>query len=94
MLYLLDSFFEKLLDLIPLHPNYYSFLFPQVVSIQEIVGLFEQGFLPNLSKLAPAFTYALLLSIARFILQNYVVKVQPQFPDCLLPIANLDFSSL
>ena len=69
-----NNFFGKLLDAIPLHPRFYYGLIPRL-SYEEIVKGYEEGLFPRLSGLAPSLTYCLILSVARYILQHYVVNV-------------------
>ena len=66
--------FRGLLEKIPLHPSHYHGLFPKL-NLEELSTLYEQGTIPGLSELAPSLTYCLILSIARYILQHFVVKV-------------------
>jgi hypothetical protein len=68
--------FRGALDLIPLSPKHYFFLFPDKLSYNEIIQLWRAGIFPRLSGLAPAFTFAVLLSFVRYVLQNYFIKVR------------------
>lgn len=67
--------FFKILTAIPIDPALYYFLFPDSLSLQDVKSLIGEGVFPTVASLAPAFTYALLLSVARFFLQRYLVKV-------------------
>jgi hypothetical protein len=67
--------FFKILSAIQVDPAVYYFLFPDSLSLENVKSLIDEGVFPTIASLAPAFTYALLLSIARFFLQRYLVKV-------------------
>jgi hypothetical protein len=68
--------FSAMLASLRLRPMHYAFIFPHTtITIQEIEALFDQGLFPNLADLAPAFTYCIIFSVARFFLQNYLIKV-------------------
>lgn len=69
------QFFAFLLDQIHLEPKHYATLFPPLVSLDQIYELLHQGRFPVLSQLAPALTYAIILSLIRFILQTFLMKV-------------------
>ncbi len=70
----ITDIFRNLIDKIPLHPRDYHGLFP-LLSAEDLDRLYAEGVIHKLSELAPALTYCLFLSLARYILQNYVVKV-------------------
>ena len=76
-----NYFFSSLLSKIPLYPTQYSFLFPtKRIDLKIILDLYDTGIFPRLADLAPAFTYAVLLSIARFVLQRVLIIVsRPKF---------------
>lgn len=71
----MNTFFRTVLLSIQPAPKHYSFLLPNVVTVQFIDELITQNIFPTLSELAPAITYSIFLSLARFLLQNYFVKV-------------------
>ena len=57
-------------------PSSYPFLFPPDIKPEQIQQMVEQGVFPTLEGLAPAITYAILLSLARFLLHIFVFKVE------------------
>jgi hypothetical protein len=75
LLTLSNSLFASILSRIPLDPKYYRPLFPNTVTLNDVYSLKSQGVFPSLSDLAPAFTYCVILSIVRFVLQGYLMKV-------------------
>ena len=70
-----DSFFASLLRMLELKPVHYPHLFPPALSIEYVGQLAEEGVIPTIPDLAPAFTYAIILSIIRYLLQNYLIRV-------------------
>jgi hypothetical protein len=68
-------FFAKLLESLQLRPTHYPYILPPTVTMDEILSLFDTGRFPRLADLAPAITFAILLSLIRFFLQNYLIKV-------------------
>lgn len=69
------TFFAEVLRKVQFHPSYYAFLFPPVVTRETVYQLIDDKVFPILPDLAPAFTYAIILSLLRFVLQYSVVKV-------------------
>lgn len=70
------NFFASLLALIQLRPKHYSTLFPPLITLDKIYSLIDEGKFPVLEQLAPAFTYCIILSIIRFLLQSYLMVVR------------------
>jgi hypothetical protein len=58
------------------HPSSYSFLFPPALNSQEMDQMIANGVFPTIEGLAPAVTYSILLSAARFILQYLIFQVR------------------
>lgn len=56
-------------------PSSYPFLFPPEIKPEQIQEMLDQGVFPTVEGLAPAITYAILLSLARFLLHIFVFKV-------------------
>lgn len=56
-------------------PSSYPLLFPPEIKPERIQQMVEQGVFPTVEGLAPAITYAILLSLARFLLHIFVFKV-------------------
>lgn len=73
---LVNGFFAWILNSFQIRPSHYSFMFPPQLSPEEIDNLHDQGVFPKLGGLAPAVTYAILLSFIRFFLQNYLIRVR------------------
>jgi len=71
----ITAFFVKLLSAFPVDPSYYYILFPTQVSLEDVRNLIKIGVFPTTVSLAPALSYAVILSVIRFILQRYLVKV-------------------
>lgn len=69
------QFFASVLALIQLRPKHYSTLFPPLVTLEKIYSLIDEGKFPVLEQLAPAFTYCIILSVIRFVLQNFLMVV-------------------
>lgn len=74
--HLLTSLFSDLLNSFPFRPRHVSFLLPPTVTLETIETMFDQGNFPKLGDLAPALTYAVILSLVRFLLQSFLVKVR------------------
>ncbi len=70
-----NSFFEKLIGGLGIHPRHFEGLYPLSVTPDYLNDLIQKGQFPTITGLAPAVTYFLILSFVRFLLQNYVVKV-------------------
>lgn len=78
------QFFASVLALIQLRPKHYSTLFPPLVTLEKIYSLIDEGKFPVLEQLAPAFTYCIILSVIRYMLQNFLMVVRPRvmyFPE-------------
>ena len=56
-------------------PESYRFLFPAGKDAETIRKLVADGYFPTIPHLAPAFTYALVLSLVRFFMQLFILKV-------------------
>eukprot|EP01033_Poteriospumella_lacustris_P020428 gene20428-14964_t len=67
------QFFASGLALIHLRPKQYATLFPPLVTMEKIYSLIDEGKFPVLEQLAPAFTYCIILSIIRYLLQNFLM---------------------
>jgi hypothetical protein len=72
------QFFASGLALIHLRPKQYATLFPPLVTMEKIYSLIDEGKFPVLEQLAPAFTYCIILSIIRYLLQNFLMVVSPR----------------
>ena len=59
-----------------IQPSAYSYLFPLEVTPGQIQELVLKNVFPTVEGLAPAFTYAILLGIARYLLHLLVFKVE------------------
>ena len=70
-----NAFFAAGLKMIGLLPKHYATMFPPTVTLDYINQLVEEGVIFTLPDLAPAFTYAIILSVIRFLLQNYLIRV-------------------
>ena len=70
-----NEYVQILLAALNLEPEKYIFLFPADKNADIIRTLVSKNVFPTFPKLAPAITYALLLSLARFVLQHIVLKV-------------------
>ena len=57
-------------------PESYRFLFPAGKDAETIRKLVADGYFPTIPHLAPAITYALVLSLVRFFMQLFILKVQ------------------
>jgi len=57
-------------------PESYRFLFPAGKDAETIRKLVADGYFPTIPHLAPAFTYALVLSLVRFFMQLFILKVR------------------
>ena len=66
---------RNFLDLLDIKPEYYRFLFPAGKDAVTIKLLVDEGVFPIISSLAPALSYAVLLSAARFIMSHAFFKV-------------------
>lgn len=66
---------RNFLDLLDIKPEYYRFLFPAGKDAVTIKLLVDEGVFPVISSLAPALSYAVLLSAARFIMSHAFFKV-------------------
>jgi hypothetical protein len=69
------NLFANLLASINLRPDHYATLFPHVVTLDHINELAQSGKFPLLPDLAPAFTYAIIMSVIRLCLQSFLMKV-------------------
>ena len=69
---------RNLLDLLNIKPEYYRFLFPAGKDAVTINLLEREGVFPVISSLAPALSYAVLLSGIRFIMSHAFFKVTEQ----------------
>jgi hypothetical protein len=56
-------------------PTSYMYFFPPEIDVTRIKVLIDAKVFPTISKLAPAITYAIVLSIARYILHHVFFKV-------------------
>ena len=56
-------------------PSHYGFMFPPEIEPAKITAMVDEGVFPTLTGLAPALTYALLLSLARYVLHFILFKV-------------------
>lgn len=70
-----NAFFTSVVKSIGLRPVHFRSMFPNTVTPEYIEQLIDAGQFPSLEGLAPAITYFILLSVIRFVLQNYIVKV-------------------
>lgn len=59
-----------------LTPASYGFLFPPEINHEQIQNMVDQGVFPTVEGLAPAFTYAIILSLIRFFLHHILFKVR------------------
>lgn len=67
---------RTLLEYLNIQPESYRFLFPAGKDSETIRQLVTDGVFPVISSLAPAFTYAIVLGIIRFLLNHAILKVQ------------------
>ena len=67
---------RTLLEYLNIQPESYRFLFPAGKDSETIRQLVTDGVFPVISSLAPAFTYAIVLGIIRFIMNHAILKVQ------------------
>ena len=66
---------KSLLEYLNIQPESYRFLFPAGKDSETIRQLVTDGVFPVISSLAPAFTYAIALSVIRFVMSHAVLKV-------------------
>lgn len=74
-----DGLFAHILDSFHLKPGHYVFFAPPGFEADQLNEMYDNGQYPKLSGLAPAITYAILFSIARFFIQHYLIKVSLSF---------------
>lgn len=73
-----NAVFAVLLGSVGLRPKHYAFFYPPDTTVEQIETLFDQGIFPSLVDLAPALTYCIMLSLARYVLQHYLIKVREE----------------
>ena len=64
-------------------PTQYKFLIPPYVSEHEFFRLVDEKVFPSFDGLFPAVYYAIVLSIIRYILHMFVIKVTPTIESSL-----------
>lgn len=69
-----NSFFARILSLIPYNPSYFYNFLPPLYSKELIEQYFEDKIFFSLPDLAPAFTYCILFSIIRYLIQNFLIQ--------------------
>ena len=69
------------LTTLQVQPKCYAFRFPPTLPGQ-IEDLVQRNVFPTFDRLAPAFTFAVLLGLARFLLHLFVFKVCGAFRFC------------
>lgn len=89
----INSFLVYFIDKITVsyRPSIFGPVFPYTrIPINEIDQLYLEGVFPKISGLAPAIIYCVLFSIARYILQHYIVK---PFAIKAMDLKNIQFTS-
>jgi hypothetical protein len=66
---------RTLLEYLNIQPESYRFLFPAGKDSETIRQLVTDGVFPLISSLAPAFMYAIALSVVRYVLNHAILKV-------------------
>ena len=72
---LITRYIEAALRSLNVGPEAYLFMFPPEVDLARINQMVADKVFPTVEGLAPAFTYAILLTFARFFLHLLVFKV-------------------
>lgn len=67
---------HKLLSYLRIQPESYLFLFPSGKDADTVRQLVADGVFPTIPGLAPAITYAIVLSVLRFTMSHAVLKVR------------------
>lgn len=71
----LTDLIEGFLASLNIQPASYAFMFPPEIESAKILQMVNDKVFPTVTGLAPALTYALLLSLARYILHFILFKV-------------------
>ena len=66
---------HELLSILRIQPESYLFLFPSGKDADTVRQLVADGVFPTIPALAPAITYAIVLSVLRFTMSHAVLKV-------------------
>ena len=69
------EFIERALDSLSVYVNYNQ-LFPPSVDYSQVQNMIEDKVFPTLAGLAPAFSYAIVLSILRYVFHYILFKVE------------------
>lgn len=80
---------KVLLVKMDVQPSSYKFLFPPSLEQSEIDMKVRLGVFPTIPDLAPALTYALILSISRLILHYILFKVRLQHSNMSIIVKNV-----
>ncbi len=75
MVSVLTKAIEEMLGSLNIQPSNYGFMFPPEIEQEKIAQMINEKVFPTVVGLAPALTYAILLSLARYILHILVFKV-------------------
>lgn len=70
-----SDLFVPVLNKLISHPSQYMFLFPNDMDMDRVNKMIAEGIFPVASGLAPALTFAIVLSVLRFLLHHLVFKV-------------------
>lgn len=79
MIAAITGVFEGFLSSLDIQVTAYDFLFPPAIDQAKIALMIKEKVFPTVKGLAPALTYALLLSISRYILHYLLMKVCAYF---------------
>lgn len=78
MISAITNVIEGFLASLNIQPSSYAFMFPPEIEAEKIAQMVNDKVFPTVTGLAPALTYALLLSLTRYILHFVLFKVRPK----------------